>query len=560
MSNDKKYNIDDFWPEAEELLNQHFDDKKGGNKSAYWIISLLLIIAITGSTFLYLNLNESKLTTEKQSEKSDINNNDINKDNLTEEKNIKKYNQQENTSINKKSISEKNNSQKIEANNNISANNNDNLKTNNQENQSKSQIKLPQQKSTLKPSNELNSDQSFIPDSESKNALNIPASTDKTELLKNKESNNSTEIENSIIPNNIATENSITTTNLISSIQAASQPEINEFDKSKIEPIIIKDNSVESQIAQVAPIYRPEASVEETLQDKKDSVSINQVNQSAPIELTTKLEIKNDSNKNKKRITFGIFGAAGMFNTSNTLAVNQGFEAYKARRESEESSNLNTSFSLGFQVKFNKLILKSGVELNKYGETIKYSDWLNANQIGVIPNWNQFTDSVSFINYSYYQGNEYQGNETTYFQDSLQYFDTLTTMQKTFTDLSAFRGRNTISYFEIPLSLTYILFQKSHFNLGISLGGSVGFLSQKSGFYLDESMQNTIDLKSSSIIRKTVFNGRLGLQASYSFNPHSALFIEPQYRMSMQSVLNTPAGITQKYRSIGINLGYTYSF
>lgn len=564
MSDDKKYKIEDFWPEAEELLNQHFDAKKGGNKSAFWMISLLLIITISGLTFIYLNLDESEHKNITQIKNNTTSDGERIQDDLILEKTSKKSKQKETnnslTAHNNALNYDKNTLAKTTTRKNDSENNIDKLLTNNQEGQSYNHHKSSEQKSTLKTSNQLNLEKVITSINEIKVAQIIPVSNNNSELQNNTAFASSTGSLNKEIPNKTISTNSSSVVNSTSGNQTVARQEITEIGKSKNEPLESEVSGIETKAAQEKSNSETESPFEETLQNKKDSILTPQNNQNASIELIDQPEVKSDSAKNKKRISFGIFASAGMFNTSKNLTVNQELEAYKIRRDSEESSNINTAFSLGFQVKFNKIILKSGVELNKYGETINYSDWLNANQNNIIPKWTQFTDSLSFINYNYYQGNEYQENATSYFQDSLPYFDTTFTFQKTTTDLIAYRGKNTISYVEIPLSLTYILIQKPHFNLGISLGGSVGFLTQKSGFYIDESMQNIIDLKSSSIIRKSIVNGRLGLQAAYAFNPNSALFIEPQYRLSMQSVLNTPTGTTQKYRSFGLNLGYAYTF
>ena len=69
MTDDPKYNIEDFWPGAENLLDQHFQKKRGWTTFMKSIV-LGLLLAIVGGTFGYLYFDstsgkvESKLATQ----------------------------------------------------------------------------------------------------------------------------------------------------------------------------------------------------------------------------------------------------------------------------------------------------------------------------------------------------------------------------------------------------------------------------------------------------------------------------------------------------------------
>ena len=176
------------------------------------------------------------------------------------------------------------------------------------------------------------------------------------------------------------------------------------------------------------------------------------------------------------------------------------------------------------------------------------------------PSWNFFNDSSNTISLSYYNGIEYQRQITNYFNDSTLYYDTAFSNIKSVADLSSYRGINTISYWEIPVSFGYQIFQKSKLSVGVLAGGSIGFLSQKTGYYLSDNMQEIVDLSKTNTIRKTQLNARFGLHAGYVLGKNSTVFIEPQYRIALKSAFDNSAITSQKYRSIGFSIGYLYSF
>jgi uncharacterized membrane protein YhiD involved in acid resistance len=66
MTDEKKYNIEDFWPGAEELLDQHFQKKRGWT-SIMKKIGLGLILAAFIGTFGYFYFNSASGNVESNS-------------------------------------------------------------------------------------------------------------------------------------------------------------------------------------------------------------------------------------------------------------------------------------------------------------------------------------------------------------------------------------------------------------------------------------------------------------------------------------------------------------
>ena len=78
MTDDKKYNIEDFWPGAEELLDQHFQKKRGWTSNIK-TIGLGLLIASIGGALGYFNFDsksgkvESNLITQSIKKENSLN-------------------------------------------------------------------------------------------------------------------------------------------------------------------------------------------------------------------------------------------------------------------------------------------------------------------------------------------------------------------------------------------------------------------------------------------------------------------------------------------------------
>ena len=62
MNENEKYKIEDFWPDAEKMLDQHFESKKGfGFK--FGLISLLVLMVCGISAWYFLSSGSSELNT-----------------------------------------------------------------------------------------------------------------------------------------------------------------------------------------------------------------------------------------------------------------------------------------------------------------------------------------------------------------------------------------------------------------------------------------------------------------------------------------------------------------
>ena len=62
MNENEKYKIEDFWPDAEKMLDQHFESKKGFNFK-FGLISLLVLMVGGVSAWYFLSSGSSELNT-----------------------------------------------------------------------------------------------------------------------------------------------------------------------------------------------------------------------------------------------------------------------------------------------------------------------------------------------------------------------------------------------------------------------------------------------------------------------------------------------------------------
>jgi hypothetical protein len=567
--NKNKYQVEDFWPDAEKLLDEHFNKNKGGSKSIYWIIALISIVTIASLAYIFIGSNDDSTNqsnksiviqqetqiSQKQEQKKPSYSNEI----TSENKQIESSPSLKNSSTNELNKPVQTAASELHQSINSSTTSNTTKSGDSGKKENSRQInKLPTQPIANK-STEFNSEDASI-------ANQLPSDKVKTTNQQNIHASIADLSDQSTDVKQIQSETQFATvTNSDSQQEKNADLTINSEPKASH---IIEEPSLDINEESTAKNSRNNANKNDTsLHDlKSDKTSTAQSLKEAPAKIDTNLTTEKssistqiDSSKITPKTRFGIHVFAGVFSTSHHLSANNNTD-FIARRNAEEASAVFSAWGLGLQLKHQRFIIKSGIEFTKYGEKINYSDWLIENSGSVQPSWNHFTDSMSTITYNYYNGIEYQRPQTTYYNDSLLSYDTTFSFTQTTNDLSNYRGTNTISYLEIPINLSYLFLQKKQLNLGVSVGGSIGFLKQSKGYYLADNMQGILDLSQTNLFRQTQFNGRLGLLAGFNFHKNNSVFIEPQYRFSLKSSLIDKAGLTQKYNSFGLSLGYLLEF
>jgi hypothetical protein len=579
--NKNKYQVEDFWPDAEKLLDEHFNNKNGGNKTGIWIIALISIITIAGLVYLSIGPNVNTIAPISQSKQDISNTNSVkpNKQinaNLTSQKTTKldlidspildnnkssAIEQPKTESDHAVSITD------INLNNDRAIDNKPQIDTDTQQNKHK--VKKEKTKSFKSITSNKLSIQNI---SETK----FNGSNATTEVETSNQAKRPTDLKNSNFseltkkPNKIELQKDVLVTNNQDNTtqNQAVQPDLNSektVDNSTLNKIskqvnsedtIVengKNNTIESQnlkkqIAIIDTIEKQNLNKQTAIKDTIEQIADNST-----------ISIEKDSITTSNKPQFGILFNAGIFNTTKKL-ISSNSQDLIERRNKEEGSAYFSSWGIGLNLKYKKISITTGIEYNTYGEKINYSDSLYQNTNVIQPKWNYFTDSLNTINYTYYNGIEYQRPITDYFSDSTIYYDTTYSLAQSTVDLSSFRGTNSISYLEIPLSINYLIFHKNNWNIGLLAGGTIGFLKQTQGYYLTDDLKSILDLSQTNIVRKTQFNGRFGLNLGYSLSTNSSVFIEPQYRFAFKSAFEDSYIVSQKYRSLGLSIGYMFVF
>ena len=571
MNENEKYKIEDFWPDAEKMLDQHFESKKGfGFK--FGLISLLVLMVGGVCAWYFLSSGSSELNTlavdskskTEVSSSSYIKNTDLPSNNVTatsnsiatettsnsvqksteniETKSVfnsNKPNQQKQANINESGVS-KTSEETINTNTTGSLNNVNKTKTitpfSNGVGSSASTITADESSSK-----EENFNKSTSPNINN-NTNSIKHSAQKSNIVVN-----TTNSANALIKSEIYHENKseYTATTKESNVSLNKLSPIKNSN-SKLSP----NNAVEQQallvneIVWLSPI-KPNLTQQYPL-----------LLNALPIALETSYGFQSKTNK-KPIISYQI--GAGLFNVSKTLSASTN-QDYVDRRNAEEKTANYASWMLGAKVQYQRFAINTGVELNKYGENVTYSNWLLGNTSNVTNTWNYIADSVTSVSNYYIQGNQFDQTNTQVITDSTLVSDTTTVYGQKSADVSGINSKTMISYIEIPLVLEYEAIKTKRFSVALRTGVSVGFMSQKRGFYLDKTQEEFRDLNSISTFRSTVWNARFGADFSYFIVPKTSVFIRPEYRTNLQSIFKTEAGIQQKYRAFGVMIGLSKSF
>ena len=241
-------------------------------------------------------------------------------------------------------------------------------------------------------------------------------------------------------------------------------------------------------------------------------------------------------------------------NTSFSILNNSKSIDYSNKRKNEENpiTSLTTSILINKKIT-NNLILSSGFNYSTYGSTNNYSPIIK------LKTENRFNN----IDTTHLKGIDSAWINTT--RSKLYYYngktDTITDsvfnlQQVTYLDSSLLKanGKTTFSYIEIPIMLGYYK-QLNNWNFGINTGVSIGLLTQKSGYYINQDLQS-ISIASS---QKVIYNYLLSPEISYNFTEKLSLGIQPFFKLGLNN-LSISEPIDRKYYSIQLNAKISYQF
>jgi hypothetical protein len=522
MTDDKKYNIEDFWPGAEELLDQHFQKKRGWTSNIKTIGLGLLIASIGGALgYFYFNSTSGKV-------ESNLITQSIKNENSLNEDHRKTTNDVVLNQDDTKNIDQTNSTSKKEDLINSEFNNNEKLIVDNAPSK-KSNEKIKQIKGNKsQASNKFNS---------TKSSNNISNSNNRTyEISKTQSSLTSKDSEGSVALN--------TAENLTSTLIPNSNSEIKDIDLN------LKSYNSKELI---------------TLYSIRATLSNNSFLASSDLVLLEPKEIQElgsivlpEKDKDNNKSIF-IKTSVGINYVDKQLTSSK-YTDYVARRKSEETAAFYSSYNFHVGVKKNRFGISTGLELNQYGEQIEYSNWLLGEVEQINPVVSYFTDSTINTIYYYLQGNEFSETNFSYFIDSTIANDTSFLKGQVNKDLSSFRSKTMLSYFEIPLILDYSIFKNSQFSISLNTGIALGILRSRRGFYLSPELNEVFNLESNDSFKKTILNGRFGADLNWMIKDNFSIFIQPNYRFNLQSSFNKSANINQRYNAIGLQLGIMKGF
>lgn len=581
MNENEKYKIEDFWPDAEKMLDLHFESKKGfGFKTV--IISLLVLMLSGITAWYFLSSASSELNTLAVETKSKI---EVNTSSSKTNTNLTSSTVNNSATAIKVAEEIKSNAlPKSTENTETKTTNNNEKKSvlladniNNQQQTKRNTTGVSQTSEIIKNTNatgslnNVNKTKNITPFlngvGSSASTITADESSSKEGNLKTTFSKNSKiktdkkgdNLENGASALNAKNDNKVVAeaesknenTGLNKEVKNennSASKKTTQTNKSANKQVPIKVTSPESTLINetvwLSPL-KPNLSKDYTIPFTAQPIALNQ-------------NFEDLAKNNIKPIISYQIGA-GLFNVSKTLSGSAN-QDYIDRRNAEEKATNYASWMVGAKVQYQRFAFNTGLELNKYGEKVTYSNWLFGNTNNVTNTWNYIADSVTTVSNYFIQGNQFDQTNTQVFTDSTYVSDTTTVYGQKSADVNGINSKTMISYIEIPLVLEYEAIKTKRFSVAVRTGVSVGFMSQKRGFYLDKTQEEFRDLNSITTFRSTIWNARIGADFNYFIAPKTSVFIRPEYRTNLQSIFKTEAGIQQKYRAFGVMIGLSKSF
>ena len=519
MTDDKKYNIEDFWPGAENLLDQHFQKNRGWTSFVKTIVFGLLIALVGGILgYFYLNSASGKVESKQVTQSNEgvaFELKATHQNSIEKSANDLTYQQKSTSPIDSKNqaISES-----------VNQENNTEILSNKIENTNK--------RDDYKSENPINENSGIFPNSSSK-SKKIGKNENQDLVLNANSSSN-------VIANNQTLNKQDNTENLN---QIENFPEIGNT--SKLQSTSANDlfnlKTIQTQIV------------------SSSNSDVEYLALMKPDELTSLSTIVLPDNNKKTNKSLFIKASAGVYYINSSLSSSV-YPDYVLRRNAEESAALFSSYSLHVGIKIQRIGISTGIELNQYGEQVKYSNWLLGDIEKINPLVNYYTDSVTNSVFYYNQGNEFNLTSTSYFNDSTLVNDTTFEKGQIEKDLSTFNSKTLLSYFEVPLIFDYTIYSNSNLSVSINTGASLGFLRATRGFYLSLELNEVFNLENNNSLRKTIMSGRIGATFNWMINEKTSLFLQPNYRFNLQSTFNKNSSINQRYNSIGLQFGIMRGF
>ena len=233
---------------------------------------------------------------------------------------------------------------------------------------------------------------------------------------------------------------------------------------------------------------------------------------------------------------------------------------YVTRREQEETPDIFINYGLEAELSLGKFTLRTGLNYQKYGESVNYSDKSTEWKDKYSDNWlvnttlqEQITangywlDSITYvIDYDTTQIAFYDSVNTPFISDSLL-------IDATNPDLTKSNGSNSYTFIEIPFLIGYEI-PLGRFNININGGIGIGMLQNTMASYIDTELQKVEQVESTV---KFALSTQFRVALKYQITPHYSILLEPNFRTIS---LNPISDVSHRYISYGIHAGLIWSF
>jgi hypothetical protein len=256
---------------------------------------------------------------------------------------------------------------------------------------------------------------------------------------------------------------------------------------------------------------------------------------------------------------FAIVPSVGVFNTNKKIIASTILNEYVVRRTQEEENSIRESIRVGLELSKKRLTFQSGIYYTVYGERTAYTNWL-IRTMPEIQLSNQVSYDTTFNLVSYLDmGNFYENSVATVDTAIQSFADTIMVSTQSLADAAPFNVQNRISYIELPLGMRYTFYRGSLVDIGISAGGSLGFLWRSRGYVVNSDLDEFVKLDADAGLQKVIGNARFAADVRFKLSENLDLGMRPEWNTTIHSVLRQNS-IQQNYRNWGMLLELKKTF
>lgn len=563
-TNHSKYSPEDFWPQAEEMLDSHFSRKR--RLRLFKIISSVLgLLLLVGFAFYKLNSDEKiqseKLavqTSDRNDQKSDVEANGklevAENDNLNSlpesngpETPEQQFNNDETSSekplpdaeLNTTNFpnKEKNVSTELK-NNNSNSNKNPAVKTGNVEAENNST-----------PINQEINNQKTHNNNTTASRTNLSKSEHKVELQ---------EINNQTTNNNITTASRTSLSKSDHKVELNDSPALTQ-EQSENEQLIQKGNSVASKIKQ--PEIQLIKGLQADFNSNSESIAPGITGELLKSSITDSamlahMEEESEQLKNNKTFSIRAEAQAGVLFSRSTIEANANYLFMRPKND-KWSAGSSQEFALTFE--YRNLELGTGLGINSYKINNSINPVVWGENTSIESGYNYFNDSSYSNQTNYLQGNEYPIEILEINEDSLIYYDTITTNDWKAAGLPEnINTSNSFSYLEIPIRIGYRYSINSRWSVAARTAISFGFLQKAAGFVPSSDYSTWIELSPGTPLKRKSQSYRINFQLAWTPSNRWEFYLQPEFRKLYSNIWRDSENTKETLNSWGMQFGISF--